>query len=88
MLFAVYIGLPVLGLKGLIVFGAALDIALGSVLILKFTGTPWRSPGFVLVTIAVAALHRRLAGRLAAHLCRADEPGALCTIDLRYDGCH
>lgn len=45
-LFAVHIGLPVLGLKSLIVFGAALDIALGCVLILKFTGTPWRSPGF------------------------------------------
>ena len=55
-LFAVHIGLPVLGLKSLIVFGAALDIALGSVLILKFTGTPWRSPGFVLVAIAVVAI--------------------------------
>ena len=51
-LFAVHIGLPVLDLKSLIVFGAAL----GSVLILKFTGTHWLSPGFVLVTIAVAAI--------------------------------
>ena len=55
-LFAVHIGLPVLGLKNLIVFGAALDIALGSVLIVKFTGIPWRSPGFVLVAIAVVAI--------------------------------
>ena len=55
-LFAVHIGLPVLGLKSLIVFGATLDIALGAILILKFTGTPWRSPGFVLVAIAVVAI--------------------------------
>ena len=35
-LFAVHIGLPLLGLKSLIVFGAALDILLGLVLLFRF----------------------------------------------------
>jgi spermidine synthase len=42
-LFAVHIGLPFLGLKHLIVFGALLDIALGLLLLLKYADVKWRS---------------------------------------------
>ena len=37
-IFAIHIGLPVFGLKGLIIFGASIDIILGVVLLLWLTG--------------------------------------------------
>lgn len=53
-LFAVHIGLPVLGLKNLIVFGAALDIALGLFLLFSVAKVSWRSVRFA--TTAAMAL--------------------------------
>ncbi|MDJ0939841.1 MAG: hypothetical protein QNJ00_08745 [Woeseiaceae bacterium] len=53
-LFAVHIGLPMLGLKNLIVFGALLDIALGAFLLMRFVNIEWRSPRFAVAGVLVA----------------------------------
>lgn len=53
-LFAVHIGLPLLGLKTLIVFGAALDILLGLLLLFKFAER--RGRRFELPAVVGAAL--------------------------------
>jgi predicted membrane-bound spermidine synthase len=58
-LFAVHIGLPLLGLKALIVFGAALDIVLGLFLLLKFAeakGRRFESPAVVTASLVAIAL--------------------------------
>lgn len=52
-LVAVHVGMPVLGLKGLIVAGAGIDIALGLVLLWRYAGPARRT---VLATAAVAAI--------------------------------
>lgn len=53
-LFAVHVGLPLLGLKALVVFGATLDIALGLLLLFKFAEVQGRR--FELPAVVVAAL--------------------------------
>jgi hypothetical protein len=55
-LFAVHIGLPFLGMKNLLVVGAALDIVLGLVLLMKFAESRWQSPGFAVASVAVFAV--------------------------------
>ena len=55
-LFAVHIGLPMLGLKNLIVFGALLDIVLGFVLILRFAKVNWRNMQFATSTAVVVTV--------------------------------
>ncbi len=58
-LFAVHIGLPLLGLKSLIVFGAALDILLGLFLLFRFAeqrGGRFELPAVVAVSLVAVGL--------------------------------
>lgn len=53
--FAVHIGMPMLGLKGLITSGAALDMALGVVLLAMLTKRSGRNPATVIASLIVLA---------------------------------
>jgi spermidine synthase len=67
-LFAVHVGLPLLGLKGLIVAGAAIDLALGVLILARFGGMAPRLHAGVAAGVALLALVAALAGvRLDAH---------------------
>lgn len=55
-LFAVHIGLPALGLKNLIVFGACLDIVLGLVLLRRFAKVDWNNLRFATSVAMVVAV--------------------------------
>ena len=88
-LFAVHIGLPHLGLKNLIVFGAILDIGLGLVLLSRMSGDRSRSLQFGAVTslaalalaLGVANLDPKL---LASGVYRFGNTETLATAEILY----
>jgi predicted membrane-bound spermidine synthase len=67
-LLAVHLGLPLLGVKGLIVAGAAIDLALGVALLAVAGGSALRVPALASAAVSAAAvLVALLAVRLDAH---------------------
>ncbi|MFQ5549529.1 MAG: spermidine synthase [Woeseia sp.] len=88
-LFAVHIGLPQLGLKNLIVFGAMLDIGLGLVLLSRISGERGRSlrysgvGGVIAIALAlgVANLDPKL---LASGVYRFGNTDTLATAEILY----
>jgi spermidine synthase len=66
-LIAVHLGLPLLGVKGLIIAGAAIDLALGVLLLGMAAGRAWRVPRLAGAGAAAAVLISLVGVRLDAH---------------------
>ncbi len=84
---AVHVGMPVLGLKGLIVAGASIDIALGLVLLWPRVRAVWRLAAgtAALATVAVTALGVELdAHKMASGVYRFGRLLAPATSEIRY----
>jgi predicted membrane-bound spermidine synthase len=88
--FAIHIGLPALGLKGLISIGATIDIGLGIILLTAVARTRGWRPALAASMLAVIALATALFGiqldryKMASGLYRYDEILSPATVEIAY----